>query len=318
MSVEPSYQREERARPIIFPLLLIAVGAVLLGLNLGYISWQSVRSALQYWPVIFIVLGIEALITRRAPWGALLLALIVLAVSSSNGWMRPPWRAQPAQRAVSSSPQQQALNGASRALVNVSVGGAQVQLGATHSPGILASWTGGVSDHPDYRVRDGVGRLDLELTRGRGFPGFWRMNPFANDSNTPDSSEISVLLATGLPMELDAHLGASQATVDLRELQITRLTLDAGASYGTVYLPSLADSSTVTIRGGASNLEIVVPEGVRARITTEGGLSSLNVNPERFTTVGEGSSVYETRAADPGAHTLNVNLRLGASSVNVR
>ena len=123
VSVEPSYQREERARPIVFPLLLIAVGVVLLGLNLGYISWQSVRSALQYWPVIFIALGIEALITRRAPWGALLLALIALAIFSSNGWMRPPWREQPVQRSVSISPQQQALNGASRALVNVSVGG---------------------------------------------------------------------------------------------------------------------------------------------------------------------------------------------------
>src|SRR5689334_16601293 len=130
MSVEPSYQREERARPIVFPLLLIAVGVVLLGLNLGYISWQLVRTSLQYWPVIFIALGIEALITRRAPWGALLLALIALAIFSSNGWMRPPWRGQPAQRSVSISPQQQALNGASRALVNVSVGGAPVRLGA--------------------------------------------------------------------------------------------------------------------------------------------------------------------------------------------
>ena len=126
------------------------------------------------------------------------------------------------------------------------------------------------------------------------------------------------MLATGLPIELDAHLGASEATIDLRELQVTRLTLDAGASHGTVYLPSLAESSTVMIRGGASNLEIVVPEGLRARITSEGGLSSLHVDPDRFATVGNGSNAYETRAVDPGAHTLNLDLRLGASTVNVR
>jgi hypothetical protein len=42
------------------------------------------------------------------------------------------------------------------------------------------------------------------------------------------------------------------------------------------------------------------------------------VDPERFTPVGEGSTVYETRAADPAAHLLDVNLRLGASSVSVR
>jgi hypothetical protein len=299
--------------------LLIALGTTLLLVNLGYLAWESVRIVFQYWPVIFILLGVEALITRRAPWGGLILALVALAIFSSSGWMHRPWHSQPQPAGTRvSAVRDQSLNGASRAIVNVTAGGAQVRLSGLHEPGVLARWQGFESEPPAYRVQDGVGRLDLELTRGRGFLGLWRMNPLSGGSGPPDSSPLSVQLAAGVPLELDAHLGASEATVDLRDLHITRLTLDAGASSGTVYLPSLAESTSVTIRGGASNLEIVVPTGVRARVTTEGGLSSLRVDPERFSPVGEGSNVYESRAADPGAHILDVSLRLGASSVSVR
>ncbi|HEX3247745.1 MAG TPA: hypothetical protein VHX16_20220, partial [Chloroflexota bacterium] len=114
------------------------------------------------------------------------------------------------------------------------------------------------------------------------------------------------------------HIGASEVSMDLRELQVNRLTLDAGASNGTIYLPSMADSTAATIRGGASNLELVVPDGVRARITSEGGLSSLHVDPTRFGQADGNGNVYQSLSADPGAHTLELTLRLGASSVNVR
>jgi hypothetical protein len=62
----------------------------------------------------------------------------------------------------------------------------------------------------------------------------------------------------------------------------------------------------------------VVPDGVRARITSEGGLSSLHVDPTRFGQADGNGNVYQSLSADPGAHTLELTLRLGASSVNVR
>jgi len=319
MSVQTPYSRENSSRPIVFPLLLIGLGATLLALNFGYISWETVRGAFQYWPVIFIALGVEALITRRAPWGALILAIIATVIFSSNSWMRlPPWHTQQQPGPRINTIQTQSINGASRAVVSFTVGGAQLNIDALQEPGTLARWQGGEGNTPSYRVRDGVGRLDLELTGGRGIPGFWRMNPFTDRSDDPRTAPMTLQIAAGIPLEIEGRIGASESTVDLRQLNVTRLALDAGASNSTIYLPSLSESTSATIRGGASNLEIVVPENVRTRINSEGGLSSVRVDPAKLSQVDGSTTVYQSRSAEPGAHTLDVTLRLGASSVNIR
>ena len=147
---------------------------------------------------------------------------------------------------------------------------------ALHDSGMLATWQSFDADPPSYRVRDGLGQLDLKLSRGHGFPGFWPMNPFsrgADSAGASAASQVSVQLSTGIPLEIQAQLGASEATIDLRELQVNQLMVDPGASNGTIYLPSLAESTSATIQGGASNLEIVVPDGLRTRSCRRAGLA---------------------------------------------
>ncbi|MFN0072771.1 MAG: LiaI-LiaF-like domain-containing protein [Chloroflexota bacterium] len=323
MTVDSPYASKPSARPIVLPLLLIALGVTLMLANLGYISWETVRAALQFWPVIFIVLGIEALITRRVPWGALILAVILTAVFGTGGWIgSAPWLSQPPAKMVPAAPLNQNLDGATRAVVSFTVGGSSLTLRSLREPGLLARWQGAGSDEAGaaskYRVRDGVGRLELELTRGRSFPWFWHPHSGSAGGNGTPSPEITLELAAGVPMEIEARIGASDAMLDLRELQVTRFTYDAGASNSTIYLPSLAQSTHVTMRGGASNLVIIVPEHVNARITSESGLSSLSVDPIRFIQIAGGTTEYQSRGASTSAHTLDLKLRLGAANVEVR
>jgi hypothetical protein len=48
------------------PIVLIIIGVVILGANLGWFSSQELRAlAATYWPVILIVIGAVGLITGR-------------------------------------------------------------------------------------------------------------------------------------------------------------------------------------------------------------------------------------------------------------
>jgi lipopolysaccharide export LptBFGC system permease protein LptF len=50
---------------IVWPIILIVVGALFLASNLGYLHWGELRSFLTtWWPLILIAIGIEQLVRR--------------------------------------------------------------------------------------------------------------------------------------------------------------------------------------------------------------------------------------------------------------
>jgi len=52
-------------RRIVWPIILIVVGALFLASNLGYLQWGQLRSFLAtWWPVILIAIGVEQLLRR--------------------------------------------------------------------------------------------------------------------------------------------------------------------------------------------------------------------------------------------------------------
>ena len=60
-----------------------------------------------------------------------------------------------------------------------------------------------------------------------------------------------------------------------------------------------AGRSTAVIEGGASRIEIVVPEGVAARITTSSGLSAIDVDTRRFPRTDDGYESPDFATAGP-------------------
>ena len=52
-------------RRIIWPIILVVVGALFLASNLGYLQWGELRGVLAtWWPLILIAIGIEHLVRR--------------------------------------------------------------------------------------------------------------------------------------------------------------------------------------------------------------------------------------------------------------
>lgn len=323
---------ERRSQPIVLPLLLIAAGVMFLMLNLGYVSWDVARGFLRFWPVIFILLGLEALITRRVPWGALILAIVLAAVIGNGAWdhMGGPWRGNQGPfrpRPLTSVPHQQTIDAASRGIVTFSTGGGDFRLHSLNEPGLLARWQAPEEDdstHQNkgtYRVKDGVGRLEIDLPNGRFFGPLSQW--ISNDTGSTESGEptqIDLQLSTGLPLEIEGKVGASGTDIDLTDLMVSRFSLDAGASNGIIRLPANSSVTTALLRGGASSLTIYIPENVGAKIQSEGGLSNVHVDPARFTTTAGRSNTteYQTQNYASSPNRLDLTMRLGATNVDIR
>jgi hypothetical protein len=122
-------------------------------------------------------------------------------------------------------------------------------------------------------------------------------------------------LNNAVPLAITVKTGASDARLDLSDLQVTRLKLESGANSTRVIVPAHAGYTEIRGTSGAASLSVEIPEGVAARIRTSGALSSVSINRERFPKI-EGE--YRSPDYETAANKVDLKLEMGVGSINVR
>ncbi|MCG2786854.1 MAG: toast rack family protein [Anaerolineae bacterium] len=111
---------------------------------------------------------------------------------------------------------------------------------------------------------------------------------------------------------LNYQTGASNVTLkNLANANFTTLNFEGGAgNYTLDFGGELQQDAGVTLRAGMSNITLVIPEGLTAQITVDGGLSSINVpggwrqNGNTYSRTGDGPVL--TIVVDLGAGNLQI------------
>ena len=116
------------------------------------------------------------------------------------------------------------------------------------------------------------------------------------------------------PLQLDITTGAVEADIDLRKLQIRDFDFETGASKLQIYFPEIAGHVHAKIKGGATDLNIHIPQTVPARIITDSGLSTFHIDEGRFLKTGNIYASVDFEAADD---SLELILELGLSTVDI-
>ncbi len=266
-----------RSNRTFWSLLLILIGVLLLLSNLGLLPvnvWPLI------WPGILIVLGLWILIRRAFGPGS------VEAESISVP-----------------------LEGAQKARVVVSHGAGRVRVSGAAAPGQLLS--GQFNGGAEVKVNRSAGMLDVDLRAdvGRGldfaFPWVWG----------PGSAlDWTFSLSSEVPLSLELKTGASELNLDLTHLRLTELRLETGASSSDITLPERAGLTTVSVEGGATSVKLRVPEGVAARVRTDGGLAEFKVDTTRFPKTAGG---YESSNFDEAENKVEIRAEVGLSSVTI-
>lgn len=197
-----------------------------------------------------------------------------------------------------------ALEGAQRARVILRHGAGRLNVasGADAVNILQGDFAGGV-DIQKHREGDAlVARLSVPQTF---FPPWDFMGGALN---------WEILLNREIPMLMELESGANESRLDLSEARVTELRLKSGASSTTVTLPSGAGYTRVDIEAGAASVDIRVPDGVAARVRSRSGISTINVNEQRFPHLGED---YQSVDYDSAANRVEIDVKMGAGSVTI-
>ena len=299
---DPEPHAPDRRRGLLFPALLILLGAAILLGNLGYIPLVTWRAVATLWPLILVVVGIEMIVARREPFLALGLELAAIGLGVALVV------AQPAGLFGAAAPA-----GPSEAIVQ--------REGAT---ALSLRVSGGAGD---YRVSGGATALvEARTERGgirarttrRGDQAEVRVDPSEVTDVfrfTSPPQGVTVRVASDVPSSIRLDGGAGDFTLDMRDIIVTDARIGTGASTVHVILPTPRGEVPVRIDAGAATVEIEVPSGVEARITTRGGAISVNSSNPRIAVAG---GVGETSGYGAAKDRVTITFEGGAASVNIR
>jgi len=253
----------------------IALGLVLLGNTLGYLSWGVWITIVSLWPLLLVAIGIELLGRGLGlPWVralsnvVLLLGLLygafIMAPGTVGLGVNVPGLTQAGSSYSTSKPHDAAvLTGTA----TVRAGAMRLKIGpgpdlakisgtapADSPPSLLSTVSGGsaevtVQEPSRSVVVFGVQQRTLDL---------WL-----------DSA------VTWKDVRLD--IGAVQANADLRALKVEAVSANVGASDLSVTIGALAPAVNVDISGGAANVTLRVPANAAVKLDSKSGLSNVNV-----------------------------------------
>ncbi len=261
-----------------------------------------------FWAIILILVGIMLLlnnlgITSIDVWGMIgPLILITLGV-----WTL--WGVFFGGRGLETEEATIPLEGATQARVHIKHGAGRLRVDSSIEPDELLTGTfgGGL----EQRVKRDGDTLDVELRMpSHSFSPFglpWMRGPGgALDWSLDLNDEVS--------LTLKFETGASEAQLDLSDLRVTDLKVNTGASSTDLTLPANAGHTQAKIEAGAASITVRVPSGVAARIRAGGGLSSVNVDRNRFPRQG---GVYQSPDYETASNKVDLKIDTGVGSINV-
>ena len=197
------------------------------------------------------------------------------------------------------------LQGASQASLKLSYGAGHLIIGGGASPGQLL--TGSFSGRVKKSAHLSGDILKAHLEAGPSF--------FPTLLSGMQGLEWNVELNRDIPLTLRLETGASQSELDLRDLRVTDLKVSTGASKTDITLPANAGETTVKVELGAASLDMVVPNGVAARIRSEHGVAAVEVDTARFP---YSNGIYESADYSSAQNKVDIMIEAGAGKVAVR
>jgi len=308
-----------RSTSVVFPLLLIAFGALLL-LRHWYPFLYPWPVLWKYWPLLLVLVGAGMLWDRvqrsndpehapAVPVGSTIGTLLFLAIMGyllwhdrglyHRDWMNSSVGASSHGHETPSVD----LKGAKAARVIVHMpsgmlyiqGGAPQLMQADFNQG--AAWS---APNVDYSVENGVGELTINQQSGTQFVG--------NSDNT-----WRLKLSNEVPLELQVDVGAGRSDLDLAKIDLTNLRLNIGAGQVNVDLTGERNKDLhAEIHGGVGEAIVRLPKTVGVVANVHGGLGSIDVHGLR-----EEDGQYVNAVYGKSPNTLHLTVEGGIGHIRL-
>jgi hypothetical protein len=252
--------------------------------------------------VFIVALGVSILLGGRAPWLAtaivavLLIGAVALALTFAFS-----------DRDLVESEYLRPLNGMTAMDVDINFGAGTLRVTS------LADGSPNAVD-ATLKTPGEAARASLD-TPSTGAPVLRFDMPSRRWASFSSNAEWDIALARTPRLKIDLDAGASDLTLDLRDLKATEIDVDVGAADLDIILPARAGDVTARVGAGASSIKVTVPDGVAARVRNDGGLSSFDIDETRFPKSGQ---YYVSPNFDTSTDRVTLEFHVGVASVDVR
>ena len=305
---------------IVWGMIYIFIGSIFLLDNFNLIDFYWV-SVWRFWPVIFILIGINMLLSRfgnkkLVPALVAAITLVTLGLigyqgsrpNNDSGWMSFQFDNNDS---LNDSTQNvpsyfiEPYGGAKRAELRIQGGATSFKLQDTTSSLFEAdvkrqfakyTLTKSISDSVEvlnFRMRNGEQRLHLDEM---------------------ENNETNIRLNLSPVWDIHIGMGAGEAIFDLTPYKVSSLKFEGGAASFEAKIGSLQALSNVTVETGVSNVEIDVPSESGCRIVVDSGISSKDF----IGFIKQTDGTYQTSNYSTAAKKIIISLKGGLSSFEVR
>jgi hypothetical protein len=299
-----------RNRGLLLPLILIAIGIIVLLANTGVLSAQALERLGDLWPLLLVILGVQLILnhTLRRQQATLIglgVTAIIVAAAVAYAALAP---AAPfgTQRFDSS----ERLGGLSAASLDLNYGAASIDINA-----------GGLGDslyqaHVDYPGGENPPTISLDRETGalqiKESSSFSPFHLFGARRR-----HVQITLTDQVPWSIQIGGGAANLRLDLRHARLTKLEISGGANQLDAQLPSPKGTVVISVSGGANNVAIVTPAHSQWRVAVSGGVSAVTINGSSTGNLG---GDFQRQSPDYNSATdrFDVEISGGASHIDFR
>ena len=314
---------DRRSRgPPLFGLFLVAIGIVLLLQTLNIIAWQLWFELWRFWPVLLVIIGANLILGRRFPWITTVVTAALVTVSIVGAVVYAESEHEAVTRRIAEPLGETTFLEVS---ADFSVGSLTIDSLPDGSPNILegVSKTSCGYISTSFHREGQAAYLDIE--RGDSVPP------------CPWPTDLSLSLSRAPDIEVYIANNASSVELDLTDLKITVLRVDANASSVSIEMPGNAGEVRAPITANASSIDLHVSSEVAVRLWRDSVLSSIDISRDlagytrKRTDEQKGefdsddtfmgrrlNGVFETSNYSDAPNRIDIELDVNLSSVTVR
>jgi hypothetical protein len=205
------------------------------------------------------------------------------------------------------------LNGAASADVNINTVDGNLMIDALPGGPDLASGDLQYLENqepPSSKVNMNGSQADFTVKSGsKGQP--WLRLPWAACNG---ATEWHVHLTPTVPLSITAHSGGGNVYLDLSVMVVSRLAADTGGGNLEVILPDQISDLNMTVKSGAGNVTVHIPNGAAAKVHATTGLGKV-IADQRFTQIER--STYQSPDYDSAVRRVEINASSGAGNVSI-
>lgn len=291
-------------RNLVWPILLIAVGVILLLAEFGVLSFSWADLA-RLWPVALILVGLSVLLRNvRHGWAYMLVAAALVIAGAIWLWGRMP----SADMRLTTDEIVFPVAGAESAEVRLDMGVGELQVDTMSDSANL------LEAEIAYDARNTRIESEHQVEKGVATARIGSNSPGAHLLNFGTLEEKwRVRLNADMPTRLRLNAGVSESEIDLRAATVTALDINAGVGDTTVRLPERG-TYRVQVNGGVGELTLHVAGESEARIHVDSGLGSVKV-AGRFERQGDD---YVTAGYRAGGDAIEIDIDGGVGAIEIR